>query len=218
MTHDQIIGTVSSKLRDRSRRGVGHSAHCARGAAAALVARFAEVPRAALLLSGLAALLLSATACGAGDKTFNADGFGITFTYPSSFKPIKSITFHKSAGARAAARAGVALDGDNAIIVSRYDLRIAITDRNLSRYKREVDAVIARVAGKPVDGRRVVYGGLPGYEYRLSLAQPANGTTRMAVLFNRATEYLINCQSTPDKRSAVAAGCRMALSTLELRR
>jgi hypothetical protein len=175
--------------------------------------------RQALLSSGVAALLLGATACGGGShKTFKADGFGITFTYPSSFKPIKSITFHKTAGARAAARAGVALDGDNAIIVSRYNLRIAITGRNLPRYKHQVDAVIAKVAGKPVDGRRVDYGGLPGYEYRLSLAQPANGATRMAVLFNRATEYLINCQSTPDKRAAVAAGCRMALNTLELRR
>lgn len=175
--------------------------------------------RRVLLLLGVAGLLLGTVACGGGehDKTFGADGFGITFSYPAAFKPIASVTFGQSAGAEAVARAGIALDADNAITVSRYDLRASIMRDNLAQYKREVDAVIGRLARKPVSGRQVEYGGLPGYEYELSLTKPANGSTRMTVLFDRATEYLVNCQSTPFKRDQVEAACRKALDTLAKR-
>lgn len=161
-------------------------------------------------------LVLATAACGGGgDKTFDADGIGITFTYPSSFKPISNITFGKQAGAEPAARAGVALDKDNAIIVSRYELTVTITKRNLSRYKSDVDNVISQLAGKPVSGHRVAYGALPGYEYAISLSKPEQGLSRMAVLFDQATEYLINCQSTPSHRDEVEAACRKALDTLK---
>jgi hypothetical protein len=77
-----------------------------------------------------------------------------------------------------------------------------------------VDSVISKLAGKRVDGREVEYGGLPGYEYAVSLTKPANGLTRFVVLFDQATEYLLNCQSTPPKRSKVEDACRQALDTL----
>jgi hypothetical protein len=172
--------------------------------------------RSALLLGGLA-LLLAASACGGGggDKTFDSKAFGITFEYSSSFHPIRNITFGQSAGAKPITRAGVALDRVNAIIVSRYGLRAEVTKENLTEYKREVDAVIAQLAGKPVSGRVVDYGGLPGYEYVISVKSPPSGQSRMAVLFDEATEYLINCQSTPDKRDRIEEGCRKALDTLE---
>jgi hypothetical protein len=172
--------------------------------------------RSAPLLLGAAALLLATSACGGGgDKTFNTDGIGVTFTYPSSFKRITKISFQQSAGAPAAARDAVALDHDNLISVSRYDLKVPITSQNLATYKGEVDAIIGQLAGRRISGRRVEYGGLPGYEYEISLTRPANGLSRMAVLFDRATEYLINCQSTPSKRDQVEAGCRKALDTLK---
>jgi hypothetical protein len=174
--------------------------------------------RASLLLVGLVALLLVSAADAAGaDKTFDVDGIGITFKYPASFKPIKRITFQKSAGSQAVARGAVALDKVNLIIVSRYNLRIAITPANLPRFKHEVDTVIGKVAGRTVSGRRVAYGGLPGYEYWIKLAAPANAASRMVVLFDAATEYLINCQSTPPNRQTVEAACRKALQTLERR-
>jgi hypothetical protein len=173
--------------------------------------------RSALLLVPALALLLGAAACGGGggNKSFSSRGIGVTFTYPSSFKPIDKISFQRTAGAEAAARGGVALDKDDAIIVSRYDLKVKITARNLARYKGEVDSVIGRLAGTPVSGRRVTYGGLPGYAYTISLTNPASGVSRMAVLFDQATEYLVNCQSTPAKRSAIDAACRTALDTLK---
>jgi hypothetical protein len=169
--------------------------------------------RTALLL-GVVALAVGAAGCGGGDKSFDADGIGITFKYPSGFRSIKNVSFGQSAGASAAAQAGVSIDSVNAIIVSRYDLKVAITKNNVARVKREVDSVISKLAGKRADGREVEYGGLPGYEYAVSLTKPANGLTRLVVLFDQATEYLLNCQSTPPKRSKVEDACRQALDTL----
>jgi hypothetical protein len=172
--------------------------------------------RSALLLIG-AALVLGTAACGgsSSDKAFDADGIGITFTYPSEFKPIERISFAQSAGADPAARGGVSVDAVNAIIVSRYDLRVAITNQNLARFKGEVDKVISQLAGKQVTGRKVEFGGFPGYEYSISVTKPANGLSRLLVLFDQATEYLINCQSTPEKRDTVEAACQTALDTLD---
>jgi hypothetical protein len=171
--------------------------------------------RSALLLIG-AALVLGLTACGGGsDETFDADGIGVTFKYPSDFEPIKNISFGQSAGADAAARAGVSIDTVNAITVSRYDLKVTIDKDNLAKFKREVDDVIGKLAGKPVSGREVEYGGLPGYEYAISLTKPPSGLSRLVVLFDQATEYLVNCQSTPDKRDQIEDACRKALDTLE---
>jgi hypothetical protein len=167
-----------------------------------------------ILLLGVLALLCSTAASADSDKTFDMDGIGITFTYPSSFKPIKKLTFARTAGSSAVARGAVALDSVNLIIVSRYNLRIAITAQNVQRFKHEVDSVIGKLAGKTVSGRRVTYGGLPGYEYRISLTRPTRVVSRIAVLFAGATEYLINCQSTAARRAELEAGCRKALSTL----
>jgi hypothetical protein len=49
------------------------------------------------------------------------------------------------------------------ILVSRYDLRRPVTAANVGGVKAEVDGVIAGLAGKHVPGRRVDFGGLPGY-------------------------------------------------------
>jgi hypothetical protein len=152
---------------------------------------------------------------GRSEKTFDVAGIGITFKYSSSLEPIKHVNFGQSAGAKPAARAGVAIDKVNAIIVSRYDLRVKITKDNIAKFKGEVDNVISQLAGRRVSGRQVEYGGLPGYEYVISLKTPPNGQSRMAVLFDQATEYLVNCQSTPPDRDKVEEGCRKALDTLQ---
>jgi hypothetical protein len=172
--------------------------------------------RSAVGLVLLAVAAFAVAGCGAsGDKTFEADGIGVTFEYSPKFHRIRNITFGQSAGAQAVTRAGVALDKVNAIIVSRYRLNVAIDKGNLASYKGEVDRVIGELAGKRVSGRRVAYGGLPGYEYLIAIKTPAQGQSRMAVLFDRMTEYLLNCQSTPAKRDRIEEGCRKALGTLE---
>jgi hypothetical protein len=170
--------------------------------------------RSVLLLAGLAVLAVSGCG-GGGEKTFDNAGIGVTFKYSSSFHPIEHISFGQKAGADAKARAGVALDKVNAIIVSRYDLKVTITKDTIGKYKGEIDKVISDLAGRQVSGRQVEYGALPGYEYVISLKTPPSGQSRMAVLFDQATEYLINCQSTPADRDKIEEGCRKALDTLQ---
>jgi hypothetical protein len=173
--------------------------------------------RTGLLVLGVIALAVGTAGCGgggSGDKSFDATGIGITFKYPSDFKQIKDVSFGQSAGANAVARAGISLDAVNAITVSRYELKLPITKDNLAEFKREVDNVISQLAGKRVSGHEVEYGGLPGYEYTISLTRPANGLSRLEVLFDQATEYLFNCQSTPTKRSKIEDACHQALDTL----
>jgi hypothetical protein len=169
-----------------------------------------------LSMAGLVlAAALAVAGCGGGsEKTFDNDNIGITFKYSPSFHPITDINFGQTAGANAVAQAGVALDKVNALIVSRYDLNVNIDKDSLSKYKGEVDNVITKLAGHRVSGREVEYGGLPGYEYVINVKNPPQGQSRMAVLFDQATEYLINCQSTPTNRDKIEEGCRKALDTL----
>jgi hypothetical protein len=175
------------------------------------------VRRSTLLLAGLAlgaALAVAGCGGGGGDKTFDNESIGITFKYSPSFHPITNINFGQTAGAKAAAQSGVAIDKVNALIISRYDLNVKINKDNLSKFKGEVDNVISQLAGRRVSGQEVEYGGLPGYEYVINVNDPPQGQSRMAVLFDQATEYLINCQSTPTDRDKIEEGCRKALDTL----
>jgi hypothetical protein len=165
---------------------------------------------------GVAALALGLSACaGSGGGRYEETGLNITFKIPGGFHIAHDIRVTKSAGANAVDEAGVALDTNNLIIVQRYNLNTAINAENLSKYKGDVDRVIGSLAGKKVSGHQVEYGGLPGYEYVIHVANPAKGESRMAVLFDGNVEYLVNCQSTPDKRDKIEKGCRTVLDSIK---
>jgi hypothetical protein len=172
--------------------------------------------RIALLSLGVVALLFGVSACGGGGGgRYEESGLNVTFKIPGGFHIAHDIQVSKSAGAPSADQAAVGVDRDNLIIVQRYNLRREITAANVANFKGEVDDVIAKLAGKKVSGHQVEYGGLPGYEYVIPVAKPAQGESRLAVLFDGATEYLINCQSTPAQRDKVEKGCRTVLDSLE---
>jgi hypothetical protein len=160
-------------------------------------------------------LVLLASACGGGGGgRYEETGLDITFSIPGGFNIAHDVSVSKSSGANAVDQAAVSIDQDNLVIVQRYNLNTAITAENLAKFKGEVDKVIGQLAGKPVSGREVEHGGLPGYEYVIDLAQPAQGQSRLAVLFDGKVEYLVNCQSTPDQRDKVENGCRTVLDSI----
>lgn len=172
--------------------------------------------RIALLALVLGAPLLAA-GCGGGSSTgvFDVAGFRVTFEYPlKQFDVAFDLKFASETGGDPAAQAGVVLDEDNAIIMLRYDLNTSITKDTLSNFKAEIDAVVARLAGKKVSGREVEHGGLPGYEYAIDLRRLASGQSRIAVLFDNDVEYFVNCQSTAAQRETLEDACRRALDTL----
>ncbi len=149
-----------------------------------------------------------------GSKTFDEKGFAITFKYPSSFETATSITFAKRAGGAAVDRKGMGLDAYNLIIVSRFQLRVSVTSANVAQVRNESDRLFSQVFGKRLHGRRIVIGGLPGYEYRGALSKPPQGRSRIEVLFDRKVEYTVSCQSTPKRRAELDRGCQQALRTL----
>ncbi|MFN2471500.1 MAG: hypothetical protein ABR583_11050 [Gaiellaceae bacterium] len=175
--------------------------------------------RALLVLFAVAALALAG--CGgssdSGPETFSDDEFNVTFEYPGEFDRVDDINVASTAGGSAKARKGVGLDDHNLIILTRFDLNIAITESNLAKTKEEIDTVVGQAAGSKVSGERTEAGGMPGYEYRFPITEPVNGESRFIVLFDGKTEYTLNCQSTDEKRSDVEAACAMALETIELK-
>jgi hypothetical protein len=80
--------------------------------------------------------------------------------------------FGSTSGNADSAWAGVGINRANVVLVTRYDLRRPITAANVDGVRAEVDGMIAGLAGKHLPGRRVDFGGLPGYAYRVRLARP----------------------------------------------
>jgi hypothetical protein len=162
---------------------------------------------------------LAATACGGGDsggrRTFDDEAFAITFQYPASFEELEDVSIASTAGAASKETRALGLNEQNVILVDRYDLRIEVTQENLADVKPEVDQVVSQAAGQEVSGKEIEVGGLPGYEYLFDLEKPLEARTRFLVLFHGATEYALNCQSTPQQRDEVDAACQLVMDTIE---
>lgn len=183
------------------------------------------MPRNGVILAALSATALALAGCGGSggsskpapvdpqSQRFEQRGFEITFHYPTELKQSK-LALGGSLGTESG-KAGFGIDKDNVIMVSRYDLRRPVTAAGLSTVKWEVDGVIKQLAGREVPGRRVLYGGLPGYAYRVPLGSPDGGVSRLFVLFDNAVEYFFNCQSTPESRYEIDQACDEALTTIK---
>jgi hypothetical protein len=175
-----------------------------------------------VVLIGTVAVAAALAGCGGsstrsdtGAGRFEQHGFDITFRYPASLKPVDDLILGSTAGASDTARAGLGIDRQNVILVTRYDLRRPVTDANVDAIRPEVDGVIRSLASSRVDGRRVSFGKLPGYAYRVRLGAPKGGVSRLFVLFDKQVEYFFNCQSTPESRAALDSACDQALGTIE---
>jgi hypothetical protein len=180
----------------------------------------------------LALLALTAVGCGGDDddsssaapaepgaesnEQFDADGIDLTFEYPEDLQARDEIEFSRSAGSAATATGGVGIDEANVIAVQRFDLETEVTKGNLNRVKREADTLFSQLAGDRADGERTTIAGLPALEYEIDLEEPADASTRAIAIFDGDVEYLMNCQSTPDRAEQIAAACDLALETLEL--
>lgn len=163
---------------------------------------------------------LGVGACGGEEDTrFEAKGFGITFDYPEGFEESDDVTINEQQGSEAKESRAVGLDEDNGIIVQRYSLQQNITKDNLDLAKAEFDALVAGLSPDAAKGATTEVAGLPALRYdKVPVGSVEKGESRLIVVFDGATEYLINCQSTPDKRSEINEACDQAVDTLELRR
>jgi hypothetical protein len=172
--------------------------------------------------SRLPLLLLVLTALGAGacggeeDTTFDAAGFGITFEYPEGFEESDDVTINEQQGSQAEESRAVGLDEDNGIIVQRYKLQESINEDNLDLAKAEFDALVAGLSPDAAKGETSEVAGLAALRYsNVPVRSVKGGESELIVVFDGSTEYLINCQSTPQKRSEINEACDQAVDTLE---
>jgi hypothetical protein len=140
-------------------------------------------------------------------KTFDEPEFAIKFRYPQGFNSV-DVRIGSSAGARPAAQKAIGLKGDNVVIVTRYNLQRRVTEDNLDTIKPEADKLFSRLAGKDLKAKSTTVAGMPALEYEaFDLQRPKNARSKLLVLFDGVTEYLINCQSMPDQRKQLEKGC-----------
>ena len=174
--------------------------------------------------SRLPLLLLVLTALGAGacggedETTFDAAGFGITFEYPEGFEESDDVTINEQQGSQAEESRAVGLDEDNGIIVQRYKLKRKINEDNLDLAKNEFDTLVAGISPDAAEGETNEVAGLPALRYdAVPVRSVEKGQSTLIVLFDGSTEYLINCQSTPEKRGEINEACDLAVDTLGTR-
>ncbi len=166
----------------------------------------------------LAALVLAG--CGSSDdeiKTFDEDGFGITFEYPADLQSTGDVNIAQSRG-EADESVALASSEDNAIFVQRYTLKRSVDAGDARAVKQELDQVLSDLAGMPLEGKRVDVGGPLSFRYEIDrLETPEDGRSTIVVTFDGDTEYFVNCQSVPDGRSELEDACDQAIETLQLK-
>ena len=166
----------------------------------------------------LAALVLAG--CGSSDdeiKTFDEDGFGITFEYPADLQSTGDVNIAQSRG-EADESVALASSEDNAIFVQRYTLKRSVDAEDARAVKQELDQVLSDLAGMPLEGKRVDVGGPLSFRYEIDrLDTPEDGRSTIVVTFDGDTEYFVNCQSVPDGRSELEDACDQAIETLQLK-
>jgi hypothetical protein len=156
---------------------------------------------------------------GGGTARFEEDGFDITFEYPGEMNKAGSVTIASGGGGSAKATAGIGYgkeDTKDVIIVQRYDLKVAVDEKNLDSAKADLDPVIARISPGAPAGTTGKTRGFPSIDYRgLRVRQIDGAETRLVALFDGDAEYLVNCQSTPKRRADIDKACVQVLRTVE---
>jgi hypothetical protein len=168
-------------------------------------------------LGVLAIGAIGLVACGSDDSgpsTFEEDGFPFTFEYPEDFELTEDITFDQSLGGASDEDVSVNLDEDNGIVLQRVTLNQEVDETNLAVAKREFDGLIAQV-DPDAQGETGETAGFPSLEYEpIALTTPEDGESRILFLFEGDQEYVLNCQSTPERREEVDAACEQMRDTL----
>ena len=169
------------------------------------------------------ALVVLAVALGAGcgsdePKTFDEDGFAITFEYPGNFERTTDVKTNRGEG-NAEESVALAMSEDNAIFVQRYGLNRTVTPQLAGAVKTELDKVLSRLARTAVSGQPIDVPGAPAaFRYEIDrLQEPEDGRSTIVAVFDGDKEYFINCQSVPDGREELEEACDMAIDTLALK-
>jgi hypothetical protein len=179
-----------------------------------------------ILRRGLLTLAAAAVfaGCGTGgDQSFSTPTYPFSFDYPGGWTLTRGSNFNYSGGGAALRSVSVALkEPYDQVTVTQYRLKKTLPS-GVNGYRPEIDRIVARVskqAGGTTGHARVVkYGGVPGYQYvvRYPGGEGVKLENLMTFLFKGSSEFQISCQSAPQNREALRAGCRQLLESLEFR-
>jgi hypothetical protein len=111
------------------------------------------------------------------------------------------------------------------VTLAAYHISVALTPKNIGRFKRSIAATVAQLAAQ-THGRvesgpiRVNLAHLPGYRFQLTV-QLADGTTiqgRVVFVFRKKTEYFLNCEYPQDDPLAaeIESGCDQVMQSFRL--
>ena len=177
------------------------------------------VPRSLTKVAFLMLVAAVLAGCGSSSeetKSFDEEGFAITFEYPGDFERTEDVNLSQSAG-RAQETVALAKSEDNAIFLQRYGLNRAVAPKEADGVRKELDQVLGRLAGGEVEGERIDVGGPLAFRYEIDrLSTPEDGRSTIVVMFDGDTEYFLNCQSVPDGRAELEKACEGAIDTLRL--
>lgn len=168
------------------------------------------------LLATAELCVFALASCGnESDGVFEHEGFPFTFEYPDDFEETDDVTVGEELGVAADESAAIGIEENDLIAVQSFTLQAEVDQSNLDLAKREVDGLVRQldpdastqpteVAGLPaLSAENVIVPGLEG------------GESRLTIIFDGDTEYVFNCQSTPERRAEVDEACDLALETLE---
>jgi PsbP-like protein len=158
----------------------------------------------------------SASASGSG-QTFN--GHGVSFQYPSDWKPINISGESASQGSEVWSEA-FGIDDGNFALVRQYSVNLSITPSNIDQHTSELTTQIqnlfTQAGGSMQSGpTKLTMGGFPALGYSGTAVNPqaVSVKTRIVLAFNGTTEYFVNCQSSGSDTSALDTGCDQIVST-----
>jgi len=156
-------------------------------------------------------VIVSASGCGASDKSYN--GHGVSFRYPGNWEPAKFRGLSaKNAGGlwTEAFKPRSSSSAADMIFISEFRTPVAITRQNRDIYSEEVatsvSSVVRQTGGALLAGPTMVsMGGLPGYGFRISEVTRDNlsSRSRIILVWNGTREYYLNCQHDSAGRFAV---------------
>ena len=170
-----------------------------------------------LLPPALAAIALALTACGdESDKTFDQQGFPLTFEYPHAFEEVSDVDVDTNLGAPADQSAAIAIGDNDLILVERFTLNRAVERSDLDAAKQQFEELF-RQLDPTVSSRVSEVAGVPALTIdAVDIPSVEDGQSRFVALLDGDQEYLFNCQSTPEHREEIEQACDMALETLTL--
>jgi hypothetical protein len=178
-----------------------------------------------VLTFALAAFLAATPGCGggngAGDKTYEGDGY--SFTYPGEWDEGETGEGSAQAGQAISSVAFAPGEGADLLNVEVYRVGVSVTEANIDQLSGElahqVDELLQQADGRLTGGPiRVTLGGLPGFRFDGSLVS-VDGVrvqSRLIFVFDGGTEYFLNCQFTPESAAEMKRGCDQVVKSFQV--